>query len=207
MSSITKSPRNTALLLIFSFIIGALILINAPAEQTLGRGITSIYVHVAFIWTGLTGLTLSVVLGVLVVWKQSLRLQSWAHTITTIGLFAFLVGMALSLVAARVNWGGVLLDEPRFRNSLNVVAVTVIVLVLTTWVHNIRLRGLLHVIPGIYVMQTILFTRLVLHPPSPTVMASVTSIQIVFFSLFAICLFCCAWLVLFIQSRRPPTFA
>ena len=53
--------------------LAALLLWLAPAEQTLGSGITSVYVHVALTWTGMTGLIIAAVLGL----APIIHISSW----------------------------------------------------------------------------------------------------------------------------------
>ena len=203
MRTVIRSPRHTAMFISFGIFAGFVILANAPAEQTLGRGINSIYVHVAFIWTGLTGLLLSAVMGLFVLISKSRRIQSLAQTVTLIATLAFGIGILLSLIAADVNWGAVFYVEPRLQASANVVAIAIVVLVLAGWIPNIRIRGFLYLLPMIFLVQSIFFTRLVLHPPTPTVSVSATPIQFTFYALFGICMACCVWLVAFIQIHRP----
>lgn len=203
MRTVIRSPRHTAMFISFGLFAGFVILANAPAEQTLGRGINSIYVHVAFIWTGLTGYMVASLLGMIAAIRDSYLAHTRAQAVLLVATIAFAIGIFLSMVAADVNWGAVFYVEPRLQASTNVVAVAIIVLVLSVWLRSIRMRGLLYIVPAILVLKSVFFTDLVLHPPTPTVSVSASPIQFTFYALFVICMACCAWLVAFIQIHRP----
>lgn len=148
-----------AFVLAFVFIV-----IAGPAERTLGEAIRYVYVHVAFTKAGLWGFYLSGLLGLLILITGHAKLQSWAQLIAWAGFAFFLIGGIVSVFAGFATWGGFPLDEPRNRAMFTVFAITLIILVLNSWLPWIRLRGLLYVVLAGYVIWLIPNTPLVLHP-------------------------------------------
>ena len=164
----------------------ALVVWVAPDEQTLGSGIKSVYIHVALIWVGMLGFYLAGALGAAVAWTTSVWLQRWAHTFGWVGLGFFVAGMGASFLAAGINWGGVFWDEPRNRAMGNVIAATLIIMVLIGWTPSIRMRGLLQIVPAGLLLWAVLSTPLTLHPRSPILSSSSTPIRLTFLSLFVL---------------------
>ncbi|NIM04558.1 MAG: hypothetical protein GTN65_02820, partial [Armatimonadetes bacterium] len=115
----------------------------APSELTLGTGIKIVYLHAASIWAGMTGLTLAGFLGFTLLLRPNPKLEQWIRSIALVGFGLFILGFLLSMIAAQVNWGGIFWQEPRTAANLRVVAVTLIVLVVTSWPVRARLKGLL----------------------------------------------------------------
>ncbi len=183
-------------------LIAIVLVLSAPEEQLLGRGIKVIYVHVALTWTGLLGMatTALVGLGALVTGKQSLA--DWAHTIGWVALGALFAGTVMSILAAHINWGAVFWQEPRLRAAMDTIAVAVIVQVLNGWITRQRVRGLLGIIPITFFVWTSLFAALVLHPESPVVARSASPMQFTFIALFGLCSIGAAWIVWQIRRRK-----
>ena len=180
----------------------AAIVLLAPDEKTLGQGIKSIYVHVTLTWTGMFGLTVAGLLGLVTLANGSQRIDSWAQTIGWVALALFAAGLVMSLVAAQVNWNGVFWAEPRTNAALQIVAVGLIVQILNTWLRSTRLRGALHLGVLVFMTWTMWRTELVLHPRSPIVTSDSMAIQATFASLFALCLAASAWVVWRRHSSR-----
>ena len=181
----------------------SLILWAAPAEQTLGSGITSVYLHVSLIWAGMTGLVVAELLGLVLLITGRDSLQSWTLHIAWIGLAFYAAGFAMSVLASIVNWGGVFWQEPRNVTAFNVMGLTLIVQIVIGWLPQPRLRGLLHMLPAGFLIYATLITPLVLHPGSAARSSPSLAIQATFLSLFFLCALAAAWLV-WHWSRPTP---
>lgn len=166
--------------------LAAVLLWLAPAEQTLGAGIKVVYVHVALIWTGMTGLMVAALLGLgAAIWQRK-AVQGWAQTIGWVALAFFAAGLAMSAVAAWVNWGAVFWQEPRTARMLQVLALGLIVQVVNGWLGPVRVKGLLHLLPAGALLWSVAVTPLVLHPPDAARSAP-PLMRFVFFGLFLLC--------------------
>lgn len=201
MRSIARSKRNTGLVLGLLVVLGTIIVWLAPMEQTLGEGIRAVYVHVAFIWTGMLGLLIGSILGMAVVATGRERLEAWSQTLVWIALLFFAGGLAMSVVAARVNWGAVFWQEPRTNAALQLLAFAVIVQGLNTLPIPTRLKGALRVVPLLLMVWITWSTPLVLHPRNPARTSSSTGIRLTFLSLFILSTLAATWLVVYARSR------
>ncbi len=198
---LVSNPRLAfGLFCIWLLILAGLIVI-APEEKTLGTGIKVVYVHVAMIWTGMAGFLLTALFGIWVALRPSKGALQWTHAIARVSFLMFTGGALLSLVAARVNWGGVFLSEPRMLATTQLIALMLIVLVTTHWLKSIRLKGVLYTLPFVYMLTTVLGVELVLHPESPVVVSSAAPIQLTFFALFALFSLLALWLVWVLKSQ------
>lgn len=183
-------------------VLACVLLWLAPAEQTLGSGITSVYVHVALTWTGMTGLVVAAVLGLAAAILGRPGLQGWAHVIAWASLGAFAAGLAMSALAAGINWGNVFWQEPRFKSALQVLALGLIVQIANSLPINYRLRGILQAIPAVALIWLTMITPLVLHPGNAARTSPSTAIRLTFFGLYILCCLASAWIVLAIRQKQ-----
>jgi hypothetical protein len=164
----------------------AVLLLIAPEEATLGRGIRSVYVHVALIWVGLAGFVAAGLLGIGLLITGYERFYPWLRTIGWIGVGFFAAGLAMSAVSSKVNWGAVFWQEPRMRSSSTSLAIAVIVMVAMEWFPWLRLRGvMMTAVPLIFFWLTAR-TELVLHPENPIRTSDSLGIQATFVGLFVL---------------------
>ena len=188
-----RRQPTTWLLPAAALIAGALILAFAPQEQTLGRGITSVYLHVSLIWAGMAALLASGALGLLIAVSGRVAWDRWAQAAGWVGLGFFGAGFGMSVVASIVNWGGVFWQEPRNASALNVMALALIVQVLVALLPLSRWRSLLHLAPAAILLYGTLATPLTLHPPSAARDSTSPAIQFAFLSLFLLALLAAGW--------------
>jgi hypothetical protein len=204
MSTITSSGRASLAVLGSILILAVILLWLAPAEETLGNGITSVYIHVALTWTGMTGLLLAGLLGLLMAIFSRPALGSWIYSLVWIALAMFAGGLIMSIIAARVNWGAIFWQEPRTNSAFQLLAIGLIVQLLNSWRLPYRIKGLLYVIPAAYLAWSIRVTPLILHPQNAARSSPSSAIQLVFFGLFGLSVLAGAWLVVALRRRLSP---
>ncbi|MBZ0298174.1 MAG: hypothetical protein K8J31_00430 [Anaerolineae bacterium] len=180
----------------------ALVVVLAPQEKTLGPGIKSVYVHVAFTWTGMLGLTLTGLLGVGALVTGRPRIQRWGQTLGWVAIALFATGLALSMLAAQINWGGIFWSEPRTTMALQIVSMALIVQILNSWIQPVRVKGVLHILAALFMTWRIMTTELILHPQSPILNSDSISIQLTFATLFLLVVTAAGWLVWRFLPRR-----
>ncbi len=183
----------------------ALVVWLAPEERTLGAGIKWVYVHVALVWTGLTGLALTGVLGAAWVALGGARFAPWAKTAGWVACAFFAAGLAMSVITARINWGGISWQEPRMAASLRALAAAVIVFGVAGWFGGARWVGALYVLPAVFVALTVPGARLVLHPQNAVMTSTSLGIQAAFLTLFALFGMAALGAVVYFADRRQPT--
>jgi hypothetical protein len=202
MVEFVGSRRNSGLILGGILALAALILLLAPAERTLGSGITSVYVHVALTWTAMASLVVAALLGLLAAILARPALQDWGYTTAWVGLALFVAGLAMSALAAGINWGNVFWQEPRFNSALQILAVGLIVQVINSFPIPYRLRGLLQTLPAAVLLWLTSATPLVLHPGNAARTSPSWAIRLTFFGLFALCCLAGAWIVISLRRRQ-----
>lgn len=185
-------------------ILATILLWLAPAEETLGDGIISVYIHVALTWSGMVGLLLAGLLGLLMAIFSRPALGSWIYSLVWIALAMSAGGLFMSVIAARVNWGAVFWQEPRTSSALQLLAIGLIVQLLNGWRLPYRLKGLLYLVPAAYLIWSTLVTPLVLHPENAARSSPSSTIQLVFFGLFGLFMLAGAWLVVALRRRLSP---
>ena len=197
---ITSSKINYGILAGIVLLI-ALILIIAPLERTLGAGIKVVYIHVALIWTGMTGILINGFIGAAVLISGNQKWQQLGQIIGWVALGFLTAGWLMSMVAAQVNWGGIFWGEPRYLALVRVLVVALIVQVLGTWPLNVRLKGLGYLFIPLFFTWLMQITPLVFHPDSPIQNANSSTIQATFLSLFALCFLGAVWGVLNLREK------
>jgi hypothetical protein len=202
LSALPGDRKAFWLVLIAIAVLAAVLLWLAPAEQTLGSGITSVYVHVALTWTGMTGLVIAAGLGLIAAIAGRPTWQAWAYTTGWVGLGTFAAGLIMSALAAGINWGNIFWQEPRFNSALQVLAVGLIVQIVNGLAFDYRLRAILQVLPAGALIWLTLATPLVLHPANAARNSPSAAIRFTFFGLYVLCCLAGAWIVLAIGRRR-----
>ena len=186
-------------ILVLSFFALALL---APPEKSLGEAIRYVYVHVALTRAGLWGFYLAGVLGIGVIVTAGKRLQHWTQVLTWVAFALFFAGGIGSIFAQQASWGGLLLEEPRNRSSLSVMAVALIILVINNWIPWMRVRGLLYVALAAYVAWIIPSTPLVFHPANAVGSSPSSAIRWSFLILSLIACLIGAWFVWYFGRSR-----
>lgn len=166
----------------------------APEEATLGAGIRVVYVHVSLTWTGMVGLILAGVLGLVVLVTANEHLAWRMQTLSGVAFGFYVAGIVMSAVASQVNWGNVFWKEPRMAAALNSLAVITILLILNLWFPWVRVRGFLQAAIPAVMIWVIYGAPLVLHPANPIRSSEATSIQLTFIGFFLLFSAIAAWI-------------
>lgn len=196
MLKLAKSRKHFWGILGSQALLAVVLLWLAPGEQTLGSGIKSVYVHVALTWTGMSGFLIAGLVGLAVAIFSKPSLQEWAHKIAWVALVFFAAGLAMSIIAASVNWGSVFWQEPRTNSALQILAVGLVVQLANSWSIPYRLKGILNFFLALFLIWLIQTTPLVLHPGNAARSTPSLAIRFTFFGLFALCTLAAAWIVI-----------
>lgn len=143
--------------------VGGIIVWFAPDEATLGSGIKTVYVHVPLTIVAKPLLYLAAGLGVLgLLWQE--RLERWGWVVYRVGLGMFFAGFLFSMLASKINWGNVPLQESRFLKAANVSVVGIAVWLLVSWIPWARVRGAMLALPPLFFITLSLPSTWELHP-------------------------------------------
>jgi hypothetical protein len=168
----------------FSSIIFLFVLYFAPEEKTMGAGIKSVYVHVALIWTGMLGMVIAGVLGIVLAIFNRQKIYAWMMTIGWVTLGVLILSAIASMIAQIINWNGIFWDEPRSVAQFQTLAAFIIALIASQWLPWLRVRGLVVGATVVVILTVIRLAPLVLHPDNPIGTSNSSGIQFAFFALF-----------------------
>jgi hypothetical protein len=177
----------------------------APPEKTMGYGIRPVYVHVALIWTGMLGLLMAGLLGLVLTVTNQAKWGGWMQTVGWVSFGFILASLVASIVAQIVNWNGIFWDEPRNQMIVRLVVAYLAVLIANSWLPWPRLRGLVMVVSAGVMLSALRFTPNVLHPEDPIGNSSASGIQVTFLVLGLLSVVAATWIVMFLGRRLPAT--
>lgn len=160
----------------------------APTETTLGERLRLIYIHGTWAWAGNIAFLLSALCGIAALLTRKDRWHRASQALVRAGLSFLLTMLPMSLVVMQVNWGGLYLDEPRWRIPFT-FAVTGLALQLGLhFVGSKVLQSALNIIYGVLLWWTLSITSNVLHPDSAVSASDSSSIQVFFGVMMALML-------------------
>ena len=194
-----NSTKLTLVVLGGIVIAAGILLWASPSEQMLGTGVKIVYVHLTLIWTAIIGICVGGGLGIWVVLRAHTGLQKWSRSIGWVSLGFLIAGLVTSMIAAKVSWGAVYLDEPRYAAMGKVLAAAIVVQILNGWPIWIRLKGLLSMSLAIFLVWSMVIVPMVLHPANPVRTSPSIAIKGSVFGLLFLSVATAIWLVLYIR--------
>jgi hypothetical protein len=186
---------------------GAIAVFRGPEEASLGPAIKVVYVHAALIWAGQVGFVAAGLLGLWLIVQPHRDDGRWLRGLGWASLLIFALGVGASLIAQQMSWGAIVWWEPKTAVSLNLLAVALIILILSSWLNNRRLRGGLHLLLAGLIVASVIYTPRVLHPTDPITASTSAAIQTTFYSLFLLAGLLTIWLAWYIRQQEvvnPP---
>lgn len=176
----------------------------APPERTMGDAIRAVYLHASATMAGLTVLYGVGALGLATALRPAPRLEAALRPLWLAGMAVFVAGFVLSLVSARISWGGVFWAEPRMRASLGVVAVGLVAVAADTRLGPGRARNLVWSAAGLIAFVALRTAPLYIHPDHPVTDTTPLAIRAAFLGISAYWFVAALFLArLFAASAHP----
>ena len=163
----------------------------SPPEATLGDNVRVVYLHGAWVWAALAAFLIAAGIGAAGLLRRMTELHRWSRAWGRAGVIFWVTYLPVSLWAMQANWNGLFLAEPRWRFAL-VFAVTGVLLQLGLSFLPVRWTSVGNLAFVIALFWAMLSTENVMHPPSPMLDSSFSSIQ-VFFAALTLLLIFAAW--------------
>lgn len=198
---ITKLPGFLINLALFG-----LVAMFAPLEKTLGANIRLVYAHGAWVWAGKVMYALAALAGLIgllgMLNQRWGKWSGWSLAFGQTGLFFWLTYLPMSLLVMQVNWGGLFLDEPRFRIPLafgiaGLLLQIGLIVMNTPWLTNAA-----NLLFGVALWWQLGGIENILHPDSPIFGSDAWRIQAFFVALLALALLFGAQAALWLHRRR-----
>lgn len=189
-------------LLFAALLVAAAVLVwLSPAERSLGDGIKLVYIHVSLIWAAMFVFMGAGALGLFSIFFKNWQLQPWQESAGWVALVWYAVGVAIAMLAAKVNWGAVYWNEPLLLASLRFLAAALVVQVAKFWITSARVRGALNAGLAFFLMWSILGTPQVMHPESPIRQSPSTAIQLTFLGMFVLSSSAAVWCIWHLRKK------
>lgn len=171
----------------------ALVTALVPLERTLGANIRLVYFHGAWVWAGKLAFGAAAVAGlgglVLRRWQKpawAAHLPSWTLALGRTGLFFWATYLPMSLLVMQLNWGGLFLDEPRFRVPLTFGIVGLLLQAGYFFLDQPDLICLGSLVFGVALWLALGEITNVLHPDSPVLTSDSLLLQLFFVTLLVL---------------------
>ena len=185
------NPKSPVLWFFISLIAIAGLALLGPAEKSLGTNVRVVYLHGAWVWASLAGLTLAAVVGLggLILniagmsSKRFLQPDDWHHwsrALGRTGLFFWITYLPISLWAMQTNWNGLFLAEPRWRVAFVFSIGGLILQIGVTLLEDPRWASAANILYAMALFLALQQAEQVMHPPSPILDSGAWRIQLFF---------------------------
>ncbi|GAB4580021.1 MAG: hypothetical protein Fur0022_27600 [Anaerolineales bacterium] len=159
-----------------------------PAEKALGSNVRVVYLHGAWVWTALAGITLSAIIGLGGLILNREGWHQWSRALGRTGLFFWITYLPISMWAMQANWNGLFLAEPRWRVALMFSVGGLILQIGVTLLEHPRWASAANILFAAALLVALQNAEQVMHPPSPILTSDAWRIQLFFAGLTALTL-------------------
>ena len=186
MKRIQLSNRRLVAALVAVLILTVAIAFLTPLEQKLGSKLRLIYLHGAWVWTGILTFCLAGSVGLAALYPSaSTALHDWSRSIGWSGLCFWITYLPMSLAVMQINWNGFFFDEPRWRVPFT-FAIIGLLLQVGLWLINLPwAASLANFGFAVALMFNLSRMESVLHPESPVITSGSAGIKGIFILLLA----------------------
>ncbi len=188
-----KSP---VLWFVISLVAVAAFALFGPAEKSLGTNIRVVYLHGAWVWAALVGITLAAITGLIGLLQgvvpraitDRVAWHSWSRALGRTGLFFWITYLPISLWAMQTNWNGLFLAEPRWRVAFVFSLGGLVLQIGATLLEDPRWISSVNIIFAAALFLALRSAEQVMHPPAPILNSDAWRIQLFFGGLTALTL-------------------
>lgn len=199
-----KPTRFRLALLGGSFVLLALVALLGPEERSLGGNLRLVAVHGAWVWTGKLAFGLAALSGLAALVLRRRQFSAASLALGRTGLFFWLTYLPMSLLLMQLNWGGLFLDEPRWRIPFAFGVAAVLLQAALTLLDRPMLTAAGNLIFGAALWLRLGGLENVLHPDSPIFASDAARIQVFFILLLAISTAIAAQIAYWLYKRPTP---
>jgi hypothetical protein len=191
--------RYTPLLGFFvTLVIIAGITLLGPSEKSLGPNVRVVYLHGAWVWTGLIAFVAAAAagLGGLILHREVLH--RWSRAIGRTGLIFWISYLPISMWAMQTNWNGLFLAEPRWRLALVFAIGGLLLQIGLTLVEEPAWTSAANLVYCVALFLALQNIEDVMHPRSPILSSDAWRIQLFFAGLLLLTVLAAAQLALWL---------
>jgi hypothetical protein len=191
--------RYTPLLGFFAtLVILAGITLLGPPEKSLGPNVRVVYLHGAWVWTGLIAFVAAAAagLGGLILHRE--KLHRWSRALGRTGLIFWITYLPISMWAMQTNWNGLFLAEPRWRLALVFAIGGLLLQIGLTLVDEPAWASAANLVYCVALFLALQNIENVMHPRSPILSSDAWRIQLFFAGLLLLTVLAAAQLALWL---------
>lgn len=177
----------------------------APAEKDLGTKVRVVYFHGAWVWAGKIAFGLAALAGLIGLLRLRTDWLDWSLALGRTGMTFWLTYLPMSLWVMQLNWGGLFLDEPRWKVPFAFGVAGLLLQISLTLFNTPWFTGLGNLAFGLTLWLVLGDLQNVLHPDSPIFGSGATRIEVYFIILVILALLAGSWMTLLWRSigRKP----
>ena len=149
----------------------------APEDKVLGAASHLVYQHGAWVWTALILFSAASVAGLAALVTRRADLHTWAQALGRAGMCFWLTYLPMSLWVMQVTWGGLFLDEPRWKMPLAFAVVGVLLHAGLWLLDRPMLTSIANLLFGPVLLFVLSRTVNILHPNNPILGSNSPAIQ------------------------------
>lgn len=187
--------------------IGVMVLIAAlaPAEKDLGTKVRVVYFHGAWVWAGKIAFGLAALAGLIGLLRLQTDWLDWSLALGRTGMTFWLTYLPMSLWVMQLNWGGLFLDEPRWKVPFAFGVAGLLLQISLALFNTPWFTGLGNLAFGLTLWLVLGDLQNVLHPDSPIFGSGATRIEAYFIILVILAVLAGSWMTLLWRSigRKP----
>jgi hypothetical protein len=152
----------------------------APLERSLGGNLRLVYLHGAWVWTGIVTFCGAGILGLIALLLRNQNLHAWSRAIGWTGLCFWVTYLPMSLAVMQINWNGLFFDEPRWKVPFTFAVIGILLqagllFINTPWMTSLANTGFASAL-----MFNLIRMDSVLHPDSPVFSSGSSGIKLIF---------------------------
>lgn len=179
-----------------------ILLVLAPAEQTLGQMVKLVYLHGALARTALLLFLLSLPTNLVALARSRSVASPWGQSFVWAATILWLVHLLLSMITTRAAWGVYIAwFEPRTRFTFLLGAASVLILATAHLVGDRRFTGLAYAILAVAATALQPFLGAIQHPLNPIGASPSLAIRAFYAAILIVCLALGALLTLWLHLR------
>ena len=114
-------------------LVGIAAAIFAPAEKTLGKILSLIYLHIGFVYGALLLFLVSTFSAAVFLLRRRLKFLSLSETAFRLAFVAWVVYLVLSALIAIMSWGSINWQEPRWIIGVNIFFFSMMAVLVAWW--------------------------------------------------------------------------
>lgn len=180
----------------------ALLLWLSPAETTLGNTVKLVYLHGALVRTAMALFAISLPVNLLALVRPRPRWQNWGQALTWAAVIIWLLHTLMSMITTYATWGVFIAwFEPRTRFTFNLMAVSLIVLLVARLINHPRFSALVFALLAGVTLGLLPGLGLVQHPLDPIGTSSSGAIRAFYAAVLLVSLGLGGLLTIWLQAK------